>query len=182
VALFSVKESKIPAEGDETTIEAQSASMSAWEVTKQYGDTTLKSAPDLFTAFQDLDSGEAQYVAADAIVGTYIAHSTGSEAKIVGLLQKVGGFAVACNSDKDNLQTAVADAVSKLSSNGTIDVILSKWIGSSLDMDSYSLSDAAKKSSETSESGGDESEDKKADEESSDEASSDEATNEEEEN
>ena len=148
VALFSVDTSGLPAKGDQ--IEAQSASMSAWEVSNQYGDTQLKSASDLKSAFTDLVAGNVNYVASDAVVGTYVNHSMGADAKIVGLMQKVDGYRIGVAKDNADLQKAVSNALSTISQNGTIDVIEQKWLGSPIDLSNYALTANAEKAASAS--------------------------------
>ena len=65
VALFSKGQaSSVPSASSSVSIEAQAASMSAWEVSNQFGDEALKTVPDLKTAFSDLNDGKVDYVAA----------------------------------------------------------------------------------------------------------------------
>jgi polar amino acid transport system substrate-binding protein len=143
VALFSIDATGLPSKGEQ--IEAQSASMSAWEVSNQYGDTQLKSASDLKSAFTDLVGGQVNYVASDAIVGTYVSHSMGADARIVGLMQKVDGYRIGVGKSNADLQTAVSNALSTISQNGTIDVIEQKWLGDTIDLSGYALTPNAEK-------------------------------------
>lgn len=148
VALFSIDATGLPAKGD--AIEAQSASMSAWEVSNQYGDTQLKSASDLKSAFSDLVGGNVNYVASDAVVGTYVNHSMDGDAKIVGLMQKADGYRVGVAKSNGELQTAISNALSTISQNGVIDVIERKWLGDTIDLSGYALTPNAEKASAAS--------------------------------
>ena len=153
VSVFSTSSSSsLPSEDSKPTIEAQSSSMSAWEVANQFGDTSLSSVSDLKTAFSDLSSGKTTYVAADAVIGSYVAYTSSVDAKIVGVLQKVGGYSIGISTSNTELQNAVATALKTISSNGTISVIESKWLGTSLDLSSVDQSAAARKSSGSSSS------------------------------
>lgn len=148
VALFATSSSAaLPTASSSPSIEAQSASMSAWEVTNQFGDTALKSATDLKTAFSDLKSGQTTYVAADAVIGSYVSYTSKTNAQIVGLMQKVSGYSIGVTSTNTDLKTAVANALSTITKNGTTGVIESKWLGHELDLSSVKVTDTAGKSS-----------------------------------
>lgn len=147
VALFSTKQdASIPASTSKPTIAAQISSMSAWEVTKQYGDTALTTTKDLKTAFSSLTSGSVQYVAADAVIGTYAAYTSGNTAYMIGLLAKPNGFAIGVLDTNTQLKTVIGDTLSKLTKNGTIALIETKWLGTSLDLSKVPLSEGAKAS------------------------------------
>ena len=124
VALFaSDANTAMPATETATTIEAQATSMSSWEATNQFPQATVKSAADLKTAFSDLASGSTNYVASDAVIGSYVAHSSGTDAVIVGSLQKVGGYSVGVLADNDDLKKAITTAVKTITTNGTVKVV-----------------------------------------------------------
>lgn len=147
VAVFSTDSSAtMPVSGIEgLSIEAQTSSTSAWDVSNQFGDSALKSVSDLRTAFSDLDSGSTEYVAADAVVGTYVAHITGSSAQAIGLLQRVGGYSVGAVSSNSELQTAVDNAIDAITTNGVVSVIEQKWLGTTVDLSGLQLSEAAQR-------------------------------------
>lgn len=128
-------------------IAAQSSSMSAWEVTNQYGADMLESSDDLKSAFSALSSGSVNYVAADAVIGSYVAHSNGIDAHIVGIMENPSGYCVGVSSSNTDLQNAVSDALNVIVGNGVVPVIERKWLGSNLDVSSYAMTEGASTSS-----------------------------------
>ncbi len=111
------------------TIAAQSSSMSAWQVNDHFGEEHLMSEADLKSAFEDLQAGKVNYVAADSTIGAYVAHSLGIEAYPVALLQDKTEYRVACPSTASAVQTAVTNALTTLQRGGVITVIENKWLG-----------------------------------------------------
>ena len=70
ISLFSMDESAaLPKKGGDAVIAAQTSSLSAWLVSRQFGEGALKAEDDLKTVFKQLADGEVPYVAADAVVG-----------------------------------------------------------------------------------------------------------------
>lgn len=124
-------------------IAAQESSMSAWEVSNQYGEDVLQSSDDLKSAFDALSSGEVPYVAADAIIGSYVAHSSGIDAHIVGIMEAPSGYCVGASTENADLQNAVTEALTAIGGNGVIPVIEQKWLGSAIDVSSYAMTDDA---------------------------------------
>ena len=148
VALFSKgQSSSVPSASSSVSIEAQAASMSAWEVSNQFGDEALKTVPDLKTAFSDLNDGKVDYVAADAVIGVYITHTTHSDVHITALMQKVSGRSIGVLSSNDELKKAVSDALDAINSGGIGSIIEAKWLGSALSLDQYSQTATAQRAS-----------------------------------
>ncbi|WP_454946413.1 substrate-binding periplasmic protein [Cryptobacterium curtum] len=148
VALFSKGQaSSVPSASSSVSIEAQAASMSAWEVSNQFGDEALKTVPDLKTAFSDLNGGKVDYVAADAVIGVYITHTTHSDVHITALMQKVSGRSIGVLSSNDELKKAVSDALDAINSGGIGSIIEAKWLGSALSLDQYSQTATAQRAS-----------------------------------
>ena len=153
VALFAPSsKTSIPAAGSSPSIAAQTSSKSSWRVTNLFGDKSLNAQSDLKSAFAAMTSGKVDYVAADAIIGTYVAHSGSYDAKVVTLLQDAGGYCVGVSSSNTELQTAVTNALQKVVNGGTVDVIETKWPGDSLDLSNTTVVKAAKTSSKSSSS------------------------------
>lgn len=144
VALFSTDSSaKIPSDST-SKIAAQTSSMSAWEVNKQFGEESLVSSESLKAAFADLDSGTVDYVAADAVIGSFAANQDGIEVSLVGLLQKPSGYAIGVSDDNSDLKQAISDTLAKMSENGVIELIEKKWLGAHIDLSKVELSKTAK--------------------------------------
>lgn len=149
VALFSTpSNSQVPTNAVETKIAAQVSSKSAWAVTNEFDKATFSTTDDLKSAFSELSSGQVQYVAADAIIGTYAAHSADIDVHIVALMQQAGGYGVGVSDANTDLKQAVSEALATLASNGTIGVIETKWLGTALDLSSTPLTEGATKSTD----------------------------------
>lgn len=140
VALFGTSsESAVPTTDSKPKIAAQASSKSSWRVTNLFGDDSLVVQNDLKSAFEALAKGSARYVAADAVIGTYVSYSNGYDDKIVALLQDPSGYCVAVAEKNTELQGAVSSAVDKLVNGGVMDVIESKWLGAPMDLSSITV-------------------------------------------
>ena len=150
VALFSTpSNTQVPTNIADTKIAAQVSSKSAWAVTNEFDKATFSATDDLKSAFAELTSGQVKYVAADAIIGTYAAHSAGDDVHIVALMQQAGGYSVGVSDTNTDLKQAVSEALSTLSGNGIIGVIETKWLGTALDLSSTPLTAGATKSTDS---------------------------------
>ena len=86
--------------------------------------------PDsLKEAFEALEAGRVQYVAADAVIGLYAAHGQGLDVSIVAMLMTPTGYCMDVSNENVDLQTAAGDVLARLVSDGTINVIERKWLG-----------------------------------------------------
>lgn len=88
---------------------------------------TQSTFSNLNEAFQALNDGSVDYVLCDALAGSYLAEIY-SDINLVGTLDVPSTIGIATSSSNTALQTAVQEAVSKLNSNGVIEVIRDKWI------------------------------------------------------
>ena len=144
VALFgTASESAIPTTDSSPKIAAQASSKSSWRVTNLFGDDSLVVQSDLKSAFDALDKGSARYVAADAVIGTYVSHTNGYDAKIIALLQDPSGYCAAVAEKNTELQGAITSAIDKLVKGGVMDIIESKWLGAPIDLGSVTVVKAA---------------------------------------
>ena len=140
VALFgTANESAIPTTDSKPKIAAQASSKSSWRVTNLFGEDSLVVQGDLKSAFDALSSGSARYVAADAVIGTYVAFSNGDNDKIVALLQDPTGYCAAVDASNTELQGAVSSAMNKLVSGGMMSIIEEKWLGTTLNLNSITV-------------------------------------------
>ncbi len=145
VALFSTSSNTtVPTKSSDPKIAAQISSTSSWQVTNEFGDDALVSENDLKTAFADLTSGAAQYVAADTIIGTYVAYGGGIDAKIVALMQQPGGYCIGVSDTNTQLKQIISDSVASLTGSGIVSVIETKWLGAPVDIANVPLTDGAK--------------------------------------
>lgn len=147
VALWAASTGTImPTAASKPKIEAQESSMSAWEVTNQFGEDALVAVSDIKTAFEDLSSGETELIAADTIIGSYVNHtSNGSKAQILGLMQTPGGYCIGVSNTNNDLKTAVTTALRGIDEGGVIKVILDKWLGTTPDLNSLQMTEQAAK-------------------------------------
>ena len=144
VALFSTPaNATVPTKASSPKIAAQVSSTSSWQVTNEFGQDALVSENDLKSAFAALADGSAQYVAADAVIGMYAAHSGGYDAQIVALMQQPGGYCVGMLEANTELQAAVKDALAALTDGGIVSVIEKKWLGTDIDASSLPLTTGA---------------------------------------
>lgn len=134
VALFAPEGTAAPTRDSSPEIAAQSSSTSAWAVTNAFGDDALVAKADLLSALSAIETKDAQYVAADAVIGTYAALGQNVDVQPVAMLGSVGGYGVAVAADNADLQKAVSDALAAISGNGVVSTICSKWLGSALDL------------------------------------------------
>ncbi len=145
IALFALNaDAGIPTADGGATFAAQVSSKSAWAVSNVFGEEALTSTDSLKEAFEALQSGSVQYVAADAIIGLYAAHGQGLDVSIVSMLMKPTGYCMGVASDNADLQTAAGDVLARLVSDGTIQVIERKWLGTAVVLDNLTvISDTA---------------------------------------
>lgn len=135
VALFGApNETAVPAVDSKPQIAAQASSRSSWRVTNLFGDESLVVQSDLKSAFEALAKGTVKYVAADAVIGTYVSYSNGYSDKIIALLQSPSGYCAAVNKSNTELQSAISVAMDSLVNGGMMDIIEKKWLGSALDL------------------------------------------------
>ncbi|MEG0072351.1 MAG: transporter substrate-binding domain-containing protein [Raoultibacter sp.] len=145
IALFApASTTALPTAEATPLIAAQTSSMSAWEVNNQFSDKALVAAPDLKAAFGSVETGAAAYVAADAVIGSYVAHSNSIDVHIMALLKQASGYCVGVAKTNTDLSTAISESLKTISTNGTIGVIESKWLGSPLDLAAVPLTEASK--------------------------------------
>jgi len=160
VVLFSdSSENSIPTLDSKPKIAAQASSKSSWRVTHLFGNDSLVSENDLKAAFEALKNKTARYVAADAVIGTYVSFSNNYDDKIVALLQDPSGYCVGVGETNTELQNAVSEALNKLVNGGMMDVIEAKWLGQSLNLKDITVikgagGDASSSTSEQSSTGG----------------------------
>lgn len=148
VALFSLTQNATaPTSSGAFSVAAQSSSMSAWEVSDHYGESCLRNTTDLQSAFESLQTGSVNYVAADSTIGEYVVHSSTVQAYPVALLQDPSSYSVAATTTNTALQQAVSEALSSLKSGGIINVIQKKWLGDQADISSLKVIKSTKSDS-----------------------------------
>ena len=109
-------------------IAAQENSKSAYLVTVRYGEENILTFPLLSTAFDELSNGTYSYVAAGAIVGSFLAVKM-DNVRCEGLLGEIQGVYMGVASDKSELATELTKVLRTLRDDGTLMLIISKWLG-----------------------------------------------------
>ena len=144
VALFAQSSnSTVPANSASTKIAAQVSSNSAWAVTNEFDNSTITTTEDLKSAFSALESGKVQYVAAEAVVGSYVSNNAGMDVHMVALMQQASGYCVGVLDGNTQLKQAVSNALSAMNSNGVSSVIQKKWLGTTMDLSNIKLTAGA---------------------------------------
>jgi polar amino acid transport system substrate-binding protein len=133
-AAFSVDVSSEPQAFDPAQLKgmqvvAQEGSLSAWQVSKEFGDDKLSTRPSLALAFDELVQGAASYAAADAIVGSFLAVQY-DNVRCAGLLGESQNVCIGIATGKPDLASALTDALRTLHDQGSLRVIVAKWLGS----------------------------------------------------
>lgn len=135
-ALFATTQNGDPNNPGDQSIAVQTNSYASTLVSNQYGSNVLSYSNDIADAFQELSDGNVQYVACDAVIGTYINYTKNSGAHIVSLLEDDSGYSFACAKDNTDLSNAIKDALSTIQSNGVMSVLQNKWFGTDIDLSS----------------------------------------------
>lgn len=107
---------------------AQQGSASFWLLGYEIGESEVSTFTTLREAFEALDRGDIEVVAADALVGAYIARDFDG-IEFGGLLDETTPLGVAVALENTALDTAVSDALDALAANGTLSRIRATWIG-----------------------------------------------------
>ncbi|MEC4272558.1 transporter substrate-binding domain-containing protein [Adlercreutzia sp. R25] len=170
IAVFALSpDAGIPAADSGATFAAQVSSKSAWAVSNVFGENSLTPTDSLKEAFEALQAGSVQYVAADAVIGLYAAHGQGLDASIVAMLMTPNGYCMGASNENVDLQTAAGDVLARLVGDGTIGVIERKWLGTTVVLDGLTVvSDQAVSAVGTEDGGADDASGE--DEDSSDDA------------
>lgn len=144
IALFSTNpDAGVPTADSGSTFAAQISSTSAWAVSNEFGAGSLEASSTLLDAFELLRNGQVNYVAADAVIGLYTAHSSNIDVHLSAMLSRVGGYVIGVSSDNSELQAAVSRSVESIINGGILNVIERKWLGTTLDLSAVPLSAAA---------------------------------------
>jgi len=138
-SIFAIgSDDSVPALASDMTtkkIAVQKDSVSAVAVASKYGTNVLDSQSSLVDAFGELESGSADYVAASGVVGKYIATSY-DDIVWVSALTQATEIGIGGKASNTTLADAVKQALSDISGNGILTLIIGKWIGSPLTFDS----------------------------------------------
>jgi polar amino acid transport system substrate-binding protein len=133
-ALFTVSTSATPADVPlssltGSTIVAQQGSLSAYTAGQLIGSDNVQTASSLDAAFKELQSGQTTYVAADAVVGSYLALEYPNVACVKILSDPIGVY-IGVSPTNTTLASALETALRTCRDNGELNVVLCKWLGS----------------------------------------------------
>ncbi|PKQ10170.1 MAG: hypothetical protein CVT69_01125 [Actinobacteria bacterium HGW-Actinobacteria-9] len=109
-------------------IGAQQGSESFWFLGYEIGESEVATFTTLREAFEALDRGEIEVVAADALVGAYIARDF-DDIAFGGLLTDPTPIGVAVALENTELDVAISSALDVLAANGTLGRVRSTWVG-----------------------------------------------------
>ncbi len=114
------------------TVAAQENSLSAWQVEQVAPDSTIISVPALEEAFNQLSDGKVTYVAADAVVGAFLATKDVAYENIscVKMLGDPLGVYLGVAPGNTALADALTEALRTVRDGGVLGVVVTKWLGS----------------------------------------------------
>lgn len=142
--LFSTKgNAAVPAKGDGKKFATSFASSSAEAVSSQFESGNIKAYKDLKEAFETMRDNKVDFVAADAVIGTYTALVNGIDAYPTALLAPASGYCAEVATEKTKVQDKVNSAIQTLINNGTIDVIQRKWLARTIQLDNVPMTAGA---------------------------------------
>jgi polar amino acid transport system substrate-binding protein len=128
VGLSSTAQSFDPTQLNGMKIVAQEGSLSAWQVGKDYGDENLITYPSLSKVFDELSVGTVSYAAADAIVGSFLAVQY-ENIRCEGMLTDSQDVYMGVATSRQELASALTDALRSLRDGGNLQIIVAKWLG-----------------------------------------------------
>ncbi|NLG10467.1 MAG: amino acid ABC transporter substrate-binding protein [Coriobacteriaceae bacterium] len=113
------------------TVAAQENSLSAWQVAQVAPDSTIISVPALEEAFNQLSDGKVTYVAADAVVGAFLATKEVDYENIscVKMLGDPLGVYMGVAQGNTALANALTEALRAVRDGGVLNVVITKWLG-----------------------------------------------------
>lgn len=112
---------------------AQTDSVSGYQAAKSYPSATIDSTSTLSEAFEQLSNGSADYAAADALVGAYIAQSYDNVA-FYSVITTTTGLYVGVSPNNTQLCADVSSALQQIQGNGVLDLTIKKWTGSYIEL------------------------------------------------
>ena len=134
--MFSLDKNKsIPTRESADKISTQIASPSALAAQAQFNVSNIKIENSIEKCFDSLKDGSVTYVAADAVIGSYLVNTSGIDASICVLLSKPSGYCIGADKANVKLVNAITSALDAIINGGITDVIEKRWLGYDLDLD-----------------------------------------------
>lgn len=110
-------------------VTAQQGSVAYWQLVYELGEESVNTVATLREGFQLLESGDAQVIAGDAIVGAYIGRDFPT-VHLAGQIAPTAPLGVAVLAENGKLSDAVRNALDELAADGVLDQIRRTWVGS----------------------------------------------------
>lgn len=110
-------------------VAVQTGSLAYWLLADELGESGLSQYGTLREALEALDSGKADVVAGDAIVGAYIIRDIPA-LHFAGQLAPASALSVAVGPDNTKLADAIRDALDELAADGVLAQARRTWVGS----------------------------------------------------
>ena len=116
---------------EEEKILTQANTASSFRVQEELGYESIIACSTMKDAFDQLAAGEAKYLVADSVIGSFFARNYSNVQRVTYITPDsvTPIYALTLTEDAE-LSTAVNNAVASLSQNGVLRVIASKWLGS----------------------------------------------------
>jgi polar amino acid transport system substrate-binding protein len=109
-------------------IAVQQGSLAYWTLLDAIGATHLIVTPTLADAFKDVSSGKADFVAGDALVGSYLLRAYPTFA-YVGQLSSAYPLGVGVSQSNAKLETEIRSILDRLATQGVLETLRHKWVG-----------------------------------------------------
>ncbi len=109
----------------------QESSAAAYEIQDALGIDSVDTVATVQEAFEAIENGSYTYFVADAVVGDYYSRDYSDIVRVDFLsANDVSPVYAVTASSNEQLSTAVNQAVEAMTTNGSLDVVAAKWLGS----------------------------------------------------
>ncbi len=109
-------------------IAVQKGTLAYWILVDKYGESSLLVVPSFDEAFKSVKAGTADVAAGDALLGAYLMRGY-TDIQFAFQLGSAYPIGVGVSQAKPDLETQIRSVLDKLSSQGVLQTIRSKWIG-----------------------------------------------------
>lgn len=128
-AVFASSESSMTtASLPASRIAVQKGSLAYWVLLDQYGEDPLVPFTTLDEAFSAVEAGNADFVAADALVGAYMLRER-PKLSFVAQVGTASPLGVGVSVTKPKLETEIRSILDRLASEGVLTTLRRKWVG-----------------------------------------------------
>lgn len=109
-------------------IAVQQGSLAYWVLLDKIGDTNLRVVTTLDDAFRSVATGNADFVAGDALIGSYMLRTYPSFS-YAGQLAGAYPLGVGCSQTNAKLESEIRSILDRLASQGVLQTLRRKWVG-----------------------------------------------------